>query len=86
MSDIYAIAAAHDSARFEDRYLKQMNCPHPHLDEAQTQQGDCACGCRDYRWCPDCDESVEYGEHKSLDAYKTEPMQAPAIMDAMEGE
>lgn len=43
-----------------DEYVtRPLECTHSHLDEAQTQQGDCACGCRNYRWCPDCDESVE---------------------------
>lgn len=36
-----------------------LECTHPNIDAAETQKGDCACGCRDYRFCPDCDESVE---------------------------
>lgn len=35
------------------------NCKHENLDEARTEKGDCACGCRDYKFCPDCEESIE---------------------------
>ncbi len=43
--------------------VEEEPCEHPNIDDAPViQSGDCACGCRDYRACPDCDEEIEVGE------------------------
>ncbi len=38
---------------------KIETCKHPNLQEGVVNEGDCACGCRNYNWCPDWDATVE---------------------------
>ncbi len=36
-----------------------MNCEHPNIKDEPVNNGECACGCRDYQFCPECEEAIE---------------------------
>lgn len=60
MEDVRTIVrAAMKEARSINTKMVAIPCEHPNIKDAPIHKGNCACSCRDYRFCPDCEKIEE---------------------------